>query len=166
MYSELGDYVAEQQMPVVPGHRIDAIFAQQTGPGERHEPAQLVALTLVRAVVYVLRCQLDQQTGALEKSDPDAIGGGQGIFRVDDLVDEDGDDVVGAVLVGHGRAADEPRVLALLEAHREAGDHDQLDDFGFELRCHCRWEVLDESGGDEGCAIGFVRNRCGEEVKF
>jgi hypothetical protein len=119
MNREFGNDMTEQQMAVISRHRVDAIFAQQARPRKSHQPSQLVALALVGAVVYVLRRKLDKQAGALQQGDSYAVGRGQRILRVDDFVDEDRDDIVGTVLIRHGGAADELRILAFLEAHGE-----------------------------------------------
>ena len=53
----------------------------------------------------------------MQEEDADGVGGAERVVGVDDVVDEGGDDVLGVVLVGRGRAADERVALARVEAN-------------------------------------------------
>ena len=117
VYGELGDDVGEEEVAVVARGRVHADLEEEAGPRVRHQPPQLVALLLVGGVVDVRRAQVHQQAAELQEQDAHGVGGAEGVVGVDDVVDEGGDDVLGVVLVGRRRAADQRVALASVEAN-------------------------------------------------
>lgn len=72
---EFVDDVAEEEVAVVACGGVHAVFDEEAWPCEGHEAAQFEALRFVDdAVVDVRGGLFDEEAGALEEGDADAVG--------------------------------------------------------------------------------------------
>ena len=100
---------------MVAGGGVHAVLGEEARPGVGHQPPELVTLLLVGGVVNMSRPLVNQQAGELQQQDPHIVARPERIFRIDDVLDEGGDDVAVVVIVRCWRRTNQFVTLAMLE---------------------------------------------------